>query len=274
MTLLVRDEEDIVRANIDYHMAQGVDFVIATDNLSQDRTPDILREYEQAGVLLLIRETEDTYAQHVWVTRMARLAHAAYGADWVINNDADEFWWPREGTLKNAFARVPLESPSVLAPRFNFVMEGESTDAPFHARMTHREVASLNALGLPLPPKIAHRGSSAVEVAQGNHSATGLGAGVPSTGLIDILHFPVRSYAQIENKIAKGGAAYARNVDLPREVGHTWRALHRDLQEQGDLRAYFASVAHDAERLAARLAGGEVVEDRRLADFLASRGLE
>ena len=47
MTLLVRDEEDVLAANLDFHFAQGVDFVIATDNLSVDRTPQILRDYER-----------------------------------------------------------------------------------------------------------------------------------------------------------------------------------------------------------------------------------
>ena len=36
MTLLVRDEEDIVRENLDFHLAQGVDEVIVTDNGSED----------------------------------------------------------------------------------------------------------------------------------------------------------------------------------------------------------------------------------------------
>ena len=46
MTLLVRDEEDVLRQNIDFHLSQGVDFIIATDNLSVDSTKDILKEYE------------------------------------------------------------------------------------------------------------------------------------------------------------------------------------------------------------------------------------
>ena len=56
MTLLARDEADIVDAQIKFHLNAGVDFVIATDNLSADGTTEILESYAKAGQLHLIRE--------------------------------------------------------------------------------------------------------------------------------------------------------------------------------------------------------------------------
>ncbi len=94
MTLLVRDEQDIIRENIEFHRSQGVDYFIATDNKSEDRTPCYLKDYEKQGILHYIYEGNDNYNQHEWVTRMARMTCVEHSADWVINNDADEFWWP------------------------------------------------------------------------------------------------------------------------------------------------------------------------------------
>ena len=107
MTLLVRDEADIVDAQIAYHLDAGVDLVVATDNRSEDATTEILRRYAREGVLHLIREPGDDLRQSEWVTRMARLAATDHGADWILNADADEFWLARRASLKELLAVVP-----------------------------------------------------------------------------------------------------------------------------------------------------------------------
>ena len=42
ITLLVRDERDAIRANLEYHLAQGADLAIVTDNGSVDETQEIV----------------------------------------------------------------------------------------------------------------------------------------------------------------------------------------------------------------------------------------
>lgn len=270
MTLLVRDEQDIIRANIDYHLAQGVDFIIATDNRSVDATAEILKEYEAKGCLKYLFEGSDDYNQHAWVTRMARMASTDYGADWVINNDADEFWWPLAGDLKETFERMPSSVSIVRADRHNFVVVEESEE-PFWSRMVYREKESLNSLGKPLPPKVAHRGNANVKVSQGNHDVEGTESHQVIDGLIEILHYPIRTYQQLVNKIAMGGAAYQRNKELPTSTGDTWRKLFAQLQRDASLKPYFEDNYYDSNRVVETLGSGEILIDKRLSEYFSKQ---
>ncbi len=268
MTLLVRDEQDIIRQNIDFHRSQGVDYFIVTDNKSVDSTPKILEEYENQGVLHRIFEGDDNYNQRAWVTRMARMAYTDYGADWIINNDADEFWWPRTGTLKDVFKRLPDDCNVAEASRQNFIMTANA-EPPFYRRMIYREKESLNPLGQPLPPKAAHRGCAGISVSQGNHRVSGFSTPNGRQADIDILHFPMRTYEQFINKIQKGGAAYERNVELPETVGITWRNLYKQLQENEGLQDYCAQHLYGTKKLRQALSAGTILEDRRLEKYLS-----
>jgi hypothetical protein len=276
MTLLVRDEQDVIEANIAYHLSRGVDHIIVTDNGSTDATRDIARAFERTGKVTVIDEPGDDYSQAIWVTRMARVA-AEMGADWVINGDADEIWWPREGDLKSVFAGFPRECGSVSVRRQNMLPLRILDGHPFE-KMVFREECSLNAQRLPLPGKVAHRASHDVYVEQGNHavSCASLGPNLETDGM-SIFHFPYRSYAQFERKIAIGGSAYERNRNLPESIGSTWRELYRVLLA-GALPAWYGALAHaDDATLAELVASGAVVEDRRLSTYLhglaASRNL-
>ena len=155
MTLLVRDEEDIVAASLDYHLSQGVDHFIVTDHLSEDSTAEILKDYVDRRLVHDIHESSESYDQHAWVTRMARLAFTEHGADWVINSDADEFWWPAEGTLATTFAGLPSSVNVIKAQRFNFVPV-EETGAKVYERMVYREKISFNQIHEPSKQRIRY----------------------------------------------------------------------------------------------------------------------
>jgi hypothetical protein len=274
MTLLVRDEADIIGENITFHLAHGVDHFIATDNLSEDATPDILRDFERQGVLHYIRQTEDDYAQYRWVTHMARLACTAFGADWVINNDADEFWMPHAGDLKQALAGAPAGCDALAVPRVNFPPRPARSDGFFAQEMIWRDRVSLNPLGQPLPGKVCHRAFADIEVSQGNHLVYRLGQALPSQPApITIFHFPMRRYDQFANKIIKGGAAYARNRELPLAIGGTWRQLYGRYLEGGLPAFWEQSLLTDAAA-ESRLRVGSIVRDDRLAQFFARRRLD
>ena len=265
MTLLVRDEQDIIQHNIEYHLSQGVDFFIATDHLSEDGTSEILKRYEETGVLHYIRETNDGFNRSAWGTRMARLAYSAYGANWVINNDADQFWWPQEGNLRTMLSQVPAECNVVQAGLCNFVPVDESNE-PFYERMVYRTKAPLNLAGRMIPPQIVHRGHPDITLSHNCRKIGGMGPLRLYEGPVEILHFPLRTYAQFEHKVITGGQALEGPRRQRRGVGRVWRGLYW-IYRQGRLPDFYRLQEYTTERIHRALSNG-LVRDTRLAGYL------
>lgn len=205
LTLLARDEADVVGAMLDFHFRAGVDLVIATDNASADGTAEILESYARGGQLHLIRESGDNMQQGEWVTRMARLAATEFGADWVVNSDADEFWCSHGVPIKEVLAEVPARFTTVRALMRNFVPRPGEDD--FAERMNVRLVpGETTAPRFRVHPfhaqdKVVHRAHPDVTISEGNHDASRPGS-VDLRGVwpLEVLHFPMRSAEQCVRK--------------------------------------------------------------------------
>ena len=267
LTLLCRDEADILESMLGFHLEQGVDQIIATDNGSVDGSLEILQRFEGRGQLTLLEEAEHTHDQAIWVSRMARMA-ASMGADWVINSDADEFWCSNKGNLKNVFETIPKHVDALSVKRSNYLppLRNPNHHKRKHRVSTLREQHSKTSEGLPLPPKVCHRGDPHVQIGDGNHrvSSNNKTWTVEPSQEITILHYPVRNLNQLERKIRQGTEALRRNQRVGPGVGKSWKEIYDNHLSQGNLAVYYDGLRPSAEDIQNRLANGELIRDRRL----------
>jgi hypothetical protein len=265
MTLLARDEADIVDAQVAYHLNAGVDFVIAMDNLSEDGTTEILESYAREGHLHLVREDSPYLRQADWITRLGRLAATDFAADWVIHGDADEFWWPRGESLKDVLASVPDRYGIVRALLRQFVPRPD--DGSFFA---DRMIVRLSAAAPINDPRSLFRPNLKVLHRADPHVTVSIGAQrlidssfAPLRGWypIEFFHFPVRSYEQAERK-------YSRHKTGPAQTPSPYYDRIQDLRDQGRLSEFYESLVVGDDALARGVDDGSLVLDTRLRDAL------
>lgn len=243
MTLLVRDEADIIRHNIEFHLNHGVDYIIATDNGSIDGTIEILEEYKQKGNLHLILEPQQNYAQAHWVNRMAEIAHKKFNAEYMIHCDADEFWFPRSGNLKNEISTTANNVLSV--PFVNVLLADRSKQESFPGDAIYAVVKPFTTSDLEIdslrenlylfkyPQKVIFRTTDGLfEVLAGNHDV--VDNGFMKKGLsrdITIYHFPIRSYQHFTQKVIYGGSSCDRNQKLSQRICFHWRRWYESYKK-------------------------------------------
>jgi hypothetical protein len=261
MTLLARNEADIIDAHVAYHLNAGVDLVLAIDNGSEDATTEVLASYARDGHVQLTLD-DGELDQGEWVTRLARRAATEFGADWVINADADEFYWPRGGTLKEVLAAVPGRYGGVRGMLRNFAPRPHGHDF-FAERMIVRVCNPGAEDNSPYSPrfKAMHRGDPDVTVFWGSNRALSRGLDpLPGWYPIDVLHFPIRSLEQCRDKFLRWYAI----------APSRFRTAAYEADERGEMREFYeAYVVHD-EDLVRGLEDGALAIDTRLRDALRS----
>jgi hypothetical protein len=262
MTLVVRDEVDVIDTQLSYHLNAGVDFVIASDHESKDGTTDLLEAHAREGHLRIVRRNGPIY-EDVWRTEMARLAATEYGADWVINTDADEFWMPRGATLVDVLSAVPREYGVVWGLSRHFVPRPDHGEDFIDRMVTRLSLqAPINDPTSPYRPhaKAAHRGAADIVVRHGAHIAYS-----PSLRPLrdwypaDVLHFPFRSREQYERK-------GVRRAHGDKPLGQYVRAWFASTS--GHIASVFDSLVVDDETCRRGLDSRILVTDMRLRDAM------
>lgn len=276
MTLMVRDEADIISPMIEHHLNQGVDIIIVTDNGSVDGTTEILDDFAQRGLLELRHDPVHRKQQGVVVSEMARDASRLYDADWVFNADADEFWMPVSPhlTLHQAFREIDRGIQSFTVDVVDMTGPPALTGTGLQ-RLVYRDLRStekLNAIGLHAHSSsdAAHIGDPGVTVVQGNHAVSLESRGAPQRDLaIEVLHFPWRSWEQFSRKVENAGSSYLKSQDLKPSPNHHGMRDYRRLREDTLYPSYL--YRHPSPQvLADGLLSGDFVLDRRIADSQSS----
>jgi hypothetical protein len=273
MTLLVRDNDDILEENVLYHASQGVDLFIIMDNLSTDTTRHIIKKLATELPIIYHNQTNDDYRQAEWVTLMAQeAASEPHDVDWIINNDADEFWVFPMGSIREYLRSIPPHISALHVKRFNALNCGGDGKTPSLSTSHPREsiyfdVDSRNCLGDPLPPKCLHRASREVNISMGNHSVSGLAGDTIAVENPFILHYPYREFSRYLKKITLGGAALERNPDISPGTAITWRK-HYALANTNELNKFWCSLYVSSSRLQRGLISGKYMQCSHVSSTL------
>ena len=266
MTLLVKNEEEKLEQNLLFHHAMGVDGFIITDNGSSDGTMSIIQQYKEKGwILEVIEEPSTGYEQKQWVDNMVMKAIECYHADWIINADADEFWYTPSGNLK-----TELEQCNKRILRCAAYCMYPQEGCPFYEweqrviPVSHPEQYNLSPYSIfqPQRGKVAHRATGYLHIAMGNHKV----AMLPRTigqGNIVIYHYSVGQRDTFIQKMIQGGRELEAHQG--KHGGRHWRYFY-ELYKQGRLNEEYDRVIGlpQYDRL---VADGHIVPDTTIRDY-------
>jgi hypothetical protein len=105
MILVARGEPDGLEDQLLFHLSAGVSKVLVDAKDASDETRELLETHARNGAITLV--DSDLSDETERRTALARLAAVEHGAEWVIDSDPQEYWWPRAEGLEDAVVAIP-----------------------------------------------------------------------------------------------------------------------------------------------------------------------
>ena len=127
-TLRVKDEIELIEQCIGHLRAIGVDHIVACDMNSTDGTYEVLQSHSSDDDFWVCRLDDRIEDEPRVLTALVKSARA----DWVICLDADEFWIPATGLLKDCTALAGADVVSL--DRFNIPVGPDGPMIPSELR--------------------------------------------------------------------------------------------------------------------------------------------
>jgi hypothetical protein len=277
---MVRNEADIIRLNVLYHLASGIDRMLVVDNGSTDGTDGVLQQLSLEHPEVRWSRDDGPFLPSRVMTKLAREAFEE-GANWVVPVDADEFWHAPGGDLRRVLQDT---NAGVLRARaVNFIQRRgqreSSPDALMH--MTRRAASTVGPPGHAqtlveskqiafvekvYPQKCICRPTAEVEIQTGHHSISGAAGPRMRTEDLVCLHAPMRSRSALAERItsASRAAAAGRNPNQGRN-----RLRLAALQGEAVIDAEWAANSYEGGFLEVYGEKHPVVYDPRLRDAVS-----
>ena len=272
MSILVRNEADIIADNIRFHSRLGVDAFIIGDNASTDGTREKVEALAKELPIDIIDFPDGFYLQREWWTLMARRALQKYNARWVISNDADEFWLPDTDNIKDGLS---LYYPVMRVLRAN-MLQIKGIKRPFYqtpwrvsntisyGSKLQRSLGKMSLSLVSIMPKVIVNPRGLRYVKGGNHHARHwlFWRRPILCESIRIYHFALRSYEEFEANAAQRHHLLKQGRFLMGQHNRRWATLY----SQGRLKEEYDNLTWSEEELHILQKLGFVVQDTRLAE--------
>ena len=210
--MMAQNEEVRVATPVRHLFEQGVDVVVVVDNLSTDRTTEVLAEIARELPLVVVDDRVSGFYQGTTVSRLARGA-TRHGASRIVPVDADELWYGAGTSLADA---LRSSTGHILpAQLWDHLPRREDPDS------VNPYVDIIRRTVDPVTQHVAFRAHLLAGVHEGSHWVNR--PGEVERGRLEVRHFPYLGFDHFRTKLRQGAAALAR-TDLSASTGTEWRA--------------------------------------------------